>query len=298
MLDRIEFLITEALVSMRRNLWMTFAAVSTSAMALFLLGGLGFVYMGFVKFVANLGEKVEMKAFVKDDISDSQAKALQDRILKIQGVASVRFVSRDDGLKQFLKENPNIDIKGLELDNPLPNSYVVRVRDLSAFKLVAQTIQGMKEIEPDGVKFPTAEKDFLSDAMKTIPWLGLTLGGLMLITSGILIYNAIRLTILARRREIKIMQLVGATRFMVWTPILLEGIVQGLFGGAIAAFVLAFAYRIVKTAIVRNLSAFANISPFPLTTALLVLGIAGGIYGLICSAIAVREPLKLKRGAV
>lgn len=297
MLDRIEFLLNEALVALRRNLWMTFAAISTSAMALFLLGGICLIYFGFAAFVSQLGQKAEMKVLVRDSVPDASAKALGDRLLKIDGVSSVRFVPRDVGLKQLIKDNPDIDVEGLEIDNPLPNAYVVNVKDLKAFQTVAATIQGLKEVEKDGVKYPAAEQNFLSDSIRVTQWLGLVLGGLMLVTSGILIYNAIRMSVLARRREIRIMQLVGATRFTVWAPMLIEGIVQGSIGGFLAALVLWMAHGVVQTTVIRNLSAFGRLSVFPYQQIIPALAIVGACYGLVCSLIAVREPLRLKRGA-
>ncbi|MBS1723997.1 MAG: hypothetical protein JSS66_13715 [Armatimonadetes bacterium] len=297
MLDRLEFLMGEALVALRRNTWMSFAAITTSAMALFLLGGLGFVYLSLAQFVNGLSQKVEMKVFLKDTVADKAAAALGDRFLKVPGVASVRFVPRDTGLKEFLAANPNIDIKGLEVDNPLPNAYEIRVQDLKVFDSVAKQIGAYREVEKDGVKYPAAEQDFLAATMKAVPWLGLTLGGLMLATSGILIYNAIRMTVIARTREIRIMQLVGATRFTVWAPMLLEGVVQGLMGGLLATFVLWSAYTIVQATVVRSMDAFGRLGAFPVQSAFLVLGIAGACYGLVCSIVAVREPLQFKQRA-
>jgi cell division transport system permease protein len=145
------------------------------------------------------------------------------------------------------------------------------------------------------VKFAAEEQSFIADALKTVRWLGLTLGGLMLLTSGILIYNAIRMTVMARRREIRIMQLVGATRFMVWAPMLMEGVVQGAVGGTLAALVLWSAHNIVQQTVVRNLSAFTRMPPFPVAQAFVLLGVAGAVYGFVCSIVAVREPLQILR---
>lgn len=298
MLDRIEFLIAEAFVSLRRNLWMTFAAVSTAAMALFLLGWLAFAYLGFSKFVADLGKRAEMKVMLLDSVTDKDAAALNEKLKGLPGVASVRYVPREAGLKALMAQNPDLDIEGLEIDNPLPNSYVVRVQDLKEFDQVAARIRSMKEVEPNGVKYAAAEQEFLTDSMRVTQWLGAVLGGLMLLTSGVLIYNAIRMTVMARRREIRIMQLVGATRFMVWTPMLLEGIVQGLIGGALASLVLWSAYTVVQNIVVRNLTAFGTMGHFPITQALLVLGLVGGLYGFVCSLVALREPIRLRRSAV
>jgi len=297
MLDRVEFLVGEALVSLRRNTWMTFAAITTAGMALFLLGGLALVTIGFSNFVTGLSKRVEMRVFLKESVTETSAKGLQDKILKIPGVSSVRFVPKALGLKEFLDQNPSIDIKGLEIDNPLPDAYEVTVKDMKVFEEVASKVQSLPEVEKDGVNYPKAEQSFMADAMKTLPWLGAILGTAMLVTSGILIYNAIRMTVLARRREIRIMQLVGATRFTVWAPMLIEGMVQGFLGGILAACVLWATSSLVQLTVVRNMDAFGRVQPFPVQQTLLVLGIAGAAYGLVCSMIAVREPLQVRRAA-
>lgn len=296
MLDRLEFLIGEAFSALRRNLWMTFAAVTTAAMALFLLGGMGWAYMGFTSFVTDLSRRAEMKVLLNDDVTDAKAKAFSEKLKGIPGVAQVRFVPRDQGLKDLLKQNPDIDVEGLEIDNPLPNAYVVRVTDLKVFDSVAAQVQAQKEVERNGVKFPADEQNFLADSMRLIQWLGLILGGLMLLTSGILIYNAIRMTVLARRREIKIMQLVGATRFTVWAPMLLEGIVQGFAGGILAALVLWSAYTVIQNTVIKALYSFGKLAPFPVSQTLMILGAVGAVYGLVCSLVAVREPLQIRGG--
>jgi cell division transport system permease protein len=290
LLDRLEFLLSEAFVSLRRNTWMTFAAITTAAMALFLLGGLAFTLAGLNRLVGGMGDRVEMKVFIKDSVPADKAKELKEKLLKVDGVSTVRYVSKEDGLKQFLKDNPNVDVTGLELDNPLPNSYVVRVKEDKAFNEVAWAIQALPEVEPDGIKFPAEEKEFLSGLMRAVPWFGITTGGIMLITSGILIYNTIRMAIVARRREIRIMNLVGATRAMVWTPLLIEGVVQGAVGGLLAALVLWGAHRIIDRAVFSKLDALGGLAQFPVQTALLWLLLAGAAYGLVCSLIAVRDP--------
>jgi cell division transport system permease protein len=297
LLDRLEFLLSEAFVSLRRNTWMTFAAVTTAAMALFLLGGLVFAVVGLGRLVGNMGDRLEMKVFLKDSVPIERARGLRETLLKIDGVSTVRFVPKDEGLRQFLKDNPNIDLEGLEIDNPLPDAYVVRVRNEGFFNEAAWAIQALPEVEPDGVKYPAEEKDFLAGLMRAVPWFGVTTGGIMLATSGILIYNAIRMTIVARRREIRIMNLVGATRAMVWTPLLIEGAVQGALGGFLATLVLWAAHRIIDRTVFSKLDALGAFSQFPFQAALVWLVAAGAAYGTLCSLIAVRDPAQWRKRA-
>lgn len=295
MLDRIEFLIGESFSALRRNTWMTFAAVTTVCMAIFILGGLGLAFFSFRNVVVGLGQRAEMKVLLLDTLPDRDASLLQGQILAIPGVKSATFVPRSEGLKQLLKENPDIDVEGLQIDNPLPNAYVVRVTELKDFDTVADQVGKIKGVEPRGVKYPADEKNFLMDTVKVLQWLGMALGAIMLATSGILIYNSIRMSVVARRREIRIMQLVGATRFMVWAPMLLEGIVQGAIGGALATLILWGAHNVVQEAVIKGLSALGRPGVFPFSLAFTVLVGAGALYGFVCSLIAVREPLQVKR---
>jgi cell division transport system permease protein len=205
MLDRIEFLIGESFSALRRNTWMTFAAVTTVCMAIFILGGLGLAFFSFRNVVVGLGQRAEMKVLLLDTLPDRDASLLQGQILAIPGVKSATFVPRSEGLKQLLKENPDIDVEGLQIDNPLPNAYVVRVTELKDFDTVADQVGKIKGVEPRGVKYPADEKNFLMDTVKVLQWLGMALGAIMLATSGILIYNSIRMSVVARRRDIRIM---------------------------------------------------------------------------------------------
>ncbi|MCU0315942.1 MAG: ABC transporter permease [Fimbriimonadaceae bacterium] len=291
MLDRIEFLLSEAITSLKRNNWMTFAAINTSAMALFILGGLTYLYVSVSAYAATLQDRFEMKVFLKEGVSVEQKQALEPRIKAIDGVRSVVFKDKATVLQEFKRDNPGIEMetKGLELDNPMPDTYVVTYRELRKADEIARVIAGFPEVEPNGVNYLADEQRFLDQSLVAMRWLGVILGGVMLLTSGVLIYNTIRLTIMARRREIRIMELVGANRFMVWTPMFIEGVIQGLTGGLLATGVL-FVTHVIVGALMGAFFRGQGIGAFPLASLLTWLLIAGGLYGLLCSYLAIREP--------
>jgi cell division transport system permease protein len=112
----------------------------------------------------------------------------------------------------------------------------------------------------------------------------------MLLTGGILIFNSIRLTIVARRKEMLIMQLVGAARSTIRVPLLIEGMIQGTLGGVVASLLLWPAYEVVQS--LGKTLAFLSESAaaYPAMGVFFSLSGIGAVYGLICSAIAVREP--------
>jgi cell division transport system permease protein len=295
MLDRFEFLLGEAFVSLRRNTWMTFAAVTTAAMALFLFGLLAALYAGLTSAARALGERSEVKAFLSESVRGNVLHKIERDLKAVPGVASVRFEGKKEALKKFQAQNPNLDIAGLDIDNPLPNAYVVR---LDRPEQVEAVVSGIEEVQGvEHVGYAKEEQGFLADLLRAVPWLGLTLGLLMLLTSGVLIYNAIRLTVLARRREIRIMQLVGASRAMVRAPLLIEGVVQGAAGGVLATLVLWMTYSILENVVVRNLTVTGPGLAFHVLPNLLVLTFAGAVYGLVCSLLAVGDPVRLGRRA-
>ncbi|MDI9634716.1 permease-like cell division protein FtsX [Kamptonema cortianum] len=288
MLDKVEFVLSEAFVSLKRNTWMTFATVSTCAMALFIIGGLSFVYFGLAKWAGELEDKFQISVFAADGATPDEIKTLGDQIAKINGVKNVDFRSKKQVWEEFSAKNPGI-VTGLEIDNPLPDTYIVSFDSLSKADSIVSAIRKLKNIAPkDGVQYLSEEQKLLEQTMSVIRWLGLVLGGVMLATGGILIYNTIRLTMISRRREIRIMELVGATRRMVWTPLLIEGLVQGVIGALIAFGVLWIAYAVVMKLISFAITQAPG-QAFPAVSTLIFLCLAGAAYGLGCSYWAIRD---------
>lgn len=291
MFDSIEFLVSEALVSLRRNKLMTFAAVTTTAMALFLVGGLGFSYIGLANYAKSIESRFELNVFVKDGASPDDAKALGDKLRALDGVKTVVYKSKKDVWEEFVKENPNIS-QGLEIENPLPDTFTVWFTALDKAPKVVDQVRKMPEVAPkDGVQYMSEEQELIEQLMNAIRWTGLLLAPLMLLTGGVLIFNTIKLTMEARRKEIRIMQLVGAVRATVWTPLLIEGAFQGILGSIVATGVLWLAYTLMKRLMSASMP-LMTVAEFPTMACIVVLGFIGLGYGLTCSLLAIREKPK------
>jgi cell division transport system permease protein len=292
MRDRLQFLLSEAFTALRRNGLMTFAAVSTSAVALFLLGGLAYVYMRVSAAAEDVSGKFEMRVWLKEQTTVAQVKEVAKKIRAIDGVKEARWVPKEHEWQRQRQEMPDVTE---DLENPFPHSFKVVLTDLSKASDVSTKIQMLPSVETDGVTYMKAEQQFMDELLRFLRWLGFGLGGLLLATAGILIYNAIRLTIFARRREIRIMELVGASQFTVRTPFIIEGAVQGAVGGALAALLILAAQSAVQRQVVA-IQPLTKFAPFPLWTAMGLLAIAGGIFGSLCSTLALREPLRSRTG--
>jgi cell division transport system permease protein len=270
---------------------MTIAAISTVAVALFLFGGLAYVYLGVSGYANDLSGKYEIQAYFKDGSTYSEIKSTAETLRKRDGIKTVVWIPRDKAWEKERRENPELTA-GIE--NPFPDALKITVSDVKGTNTVVAAIKAMPQIQPDQVMYHDPTQRFLTDVLKLIQWLGVVLGGLLLTTAGILIYNAIRLTIDARKREIRIMQLVGASHVTVRVPFLIEGAVQGLAGGMIATLLLWGAHTGVEWYIVNNLTALEARAKFPLESTASILGAIGALYGIVCSTLAIRGPSRLR----
>ncbi len=284
MLDRLAFVFGEAWIALRRNGFMTFAAVSTVAVSLFLLGGLGYSYMRAVDYARSIPGKFDMRVFLLPGTDTEMISATAKQIRQIPGVASVAWIPKDKAWAKQVADDPAIT-KGL--DNPYPDGFKITIKSLAAGDAVADQLKQIKVIDPDpGVVYLKEEQHLIDDGLQVMRWLGVVIAGLLFLTSGVLIFNAIRLTITHRRREIRIMQLVGASRFTVRVPFLIEGTVQGISGGVLAALMLFGAQQVFQN-FLMTLASRAQLSAFPAFDAVLILSGVGGVYGLLCSWLAI-----------
>ncbi len=291
MFDRLQFLFSEALTALRRNLLMTFAAISTVAISLFLIGGLGYVYYRVNQFSQTVPGMFDVRVYLRDGISRDEIRATASAIRSLPGVKESVWLPKDKMWERTRAENPQF----ADVPNPYPEAFKVTLSDLDAGPSVVQSIRAMPAVstEANGVVYRSDEQRFVTQVLSIVRWVGSVAGGLLFVTAGLLIYNAIRLTILSRRLEIRIMRLVGASGFTVTVPFLIEGIVQGLLGGAVAAVLLWLSSNLVADFIGSH-NALGHPPEFPLGTVTALLCCAGAAYGFLCSSLAARTPLRFR----
>lgn len=285
MIDQIQFLFSEAMIGMRRNLLMTVAGIATVAASLFLIGTFGYLYFRVERFSSGLPASMEVQLFMKDNESVLQLQAFRKKLQTDPSVASVEFVSKERAWAKMKAENPDIPA---ELDNTLPDSFKITFASLKQAEAGAQQYTNDPEVEK-----VIYEKDLLNafqhilGLIRYLGWLGL---GLLSI-GGIIVYNAIQLALLSRTKEMRIMSLVGATAATIKLPFMLEGLIQGLSGGVLALGLMAFVNHQVQARVAE----FGwNLPAFPLGAILLILVGCGAGLGVLCSAIALRRPARVR----
>lgn len=295
MLDKIEFLISEAFKAFRRNGLMAFAAISTVAISLFLLGGLSYAYFRITNYAEEkLPKQFTMEVFLNKGTTQEQIKQTIDQIRQIPGVKSAILVPKEKAYPKLLQDMQLPAIPE-EKEIPIADKFVVGLTDLSedTASAVRDQIQVLPAVSQNGIRYLAAEQRFVDQLLKLLRVLGTLIGGLLFSTAGILIYNAIRLTIMSRRLEIRVMQLVGASRFTIKVPFVFEGIIQGLVGGALAGAILLGTHQLLVQALV-GYEAFGQLPPFPLWPILGTLSAIGALYGCFSSMLALSAPLRYR----
>ena len=285
-LSSIEFLIQEAFTGIRRNGLMAFAAISTVALSLGVLGAFVLVALGANHFAASQIGKFEIAVYMQTGASRTQAQKVASLVERITDVRSVKVLSKDEEWAKFKRSNPNIESAGLQ-NNPLPHSIDVRVSDPSRTTAIANKIRMM-----EGVRTVRDGRDALGRLMAIARVVrGISAAGVivLLITAVFIISNAIKLTLYARRREIRIMKLVGATNWFVRVPLIIEGVVFGATG-AFAAWLLL---RLGGGYVSRTVEAMpfmaqfsSDLQPAQLAFALIMLGV---IIGAVGSFVSIRR---------
>jgi cell division transport system permease protein len=250
-MGRVFFFIGEGFRALRRSAAPSAAAIVTVAITMLLLGVLVPVLQATSGKTEEVRDQVGLNVYLFDDATQPEIDELQGQIQSIQHVDSVEFVSKDQALADLSQrfENQNKEDLTAQLPgerNPLPASFQVLPDDLDNLPAVRSALTPPGDdgkpapISPiiDEVDESRNEAETISDVTSALKIGLLVVAGLLLVASLLLVGNTIRLSIYARRREVEVMQLVGATNWFVRWPFVVEGLICGLIGGIVAVGIL------------------------------------------------------------
>ncbi len=295
MLDRFEFMLEETFFALRRNGMMTVSAISTAAIALFIFSGLGFAYLSLVSYMNEEQKAFELRFSLQANTKPAERTEIKRSLEKLPGVASAIFLPRDVEWKKFLAKPENARIRDDFKDlNPLADRFKVTLSDISKADSVKKSIQKLSQYLPrDGVTDETETRRFYSNLLGLVKWFGGILSIVSLITAGTLIFNTVHLAVMARKQELRIMGLVGASRSTIRGPFLMEGAIQGMVGGVLASLLLwAIAYylwhRYGQTSSLVQTSGFS----FPVGSMTIFIVGMGALLGIFSAALSVRKYLR------
>jgi cell division transport system permease protein len=276
--------IREAVLAFRRAPLLSVLGVTTIAFSLFAFGLFSLVAINIRNALRAIEERVEVRAFLTDNTPGDSIAALMEQLGKREDVQRVEYIDREQALERAREELG--EFKDVFEANFLPASLEVRLRegyrDPKSVLVVADFVRTMSYVED--VRYGADWIEKLHRIRNIAAATGVILGIAFAAVAIIIISATIRMTVLARAREIGIMRLVGATDAFVRRPFLLDGFAKGVLGGLLA---LSFTYA--AHAVVAK--SFLEVDFFP--TSLAVAGImAGALLGTAVSAFSVRRHLK------
>ncbi len=298
------YFIKESFVSFRRNWVMSLGAVITIYLSLLLVGASVGTSMLVNQVVRSVEEKVTIRIFIADGAAAEDVQALQDVLSADERVKSIRYVSKEEALAEFkesMAESPEI-VEQLEV-NPLPASLDLELNNPSDVQAVVDDIKANETFlkicdRPDDPEKSLKYGQQVVNQLFTFTRILRVVMAVFIVMLGVIslifINNAIRLAIYARRKEIGIMRLVGASNWFIRTPFLMEGVIQSLIGAVLAIGSLAIVqlYALPK---ISEAMPFLPLSLSGASSAQIALILVGGgiIIGLIGSGLALRRYLKV-----
>ncbi len=298
------YFLRESVTNFRRNWVMSLGAVTTIYLSLLLVGVsmiAGFVISEIVK---SVEDKVSIQVFLKDGAATEDVEELQGWLLRDDLVETVNYVSKDEALERFKEEMAGSpDIVESIRENPLPASLDVTLIDPRTVEEMVSRIKSNETFlkvcdRPDdpeeSLKYGQQIVSRLFAFTRVVRMIGAVFVGMLAMVSLIFINNTIRLAIYARRKEIGIMRLVGASNWFIRGPFLLEGVMQSLIGAALAILTVVGLQMAVLPRL-REALPFLPVDVPPATMLQLaaVLVAAGVIIGLIGAGFALRRYLKV-----
>lgn len=287
MFDRISFVLGETLIALSRNKLLAFAAITTAAISLYLLGGMAYILRRADQYAQTIPSRFEMRVNLKDGTNFAKIRETAASIRGFTGVRDVVWLPREKQWEKYRKEHPDLTEGYGFTESPFPDALRVRIKDLKLGDTIANQIKTLPAVDRNGgVQYFSAEQNVISQWIQVARNLAIGLGGVLLLVSGILIFNAIQLTIESRRAEIGIMRLVGASRTVVNLPFVLEGVVHGGLGGALAVVGLVVSQAAVQSQL-NEMSIGATLAPFPVASYLWALAGIGAGYGAIWSLLGI-----------
>jgi cell division transport system permease protein len=302
-MSRLVFFLQEAVRALRRNGAPSLAAIVTTVVTVVLLGVLIPIFQTAQGKSEQIRDQLNVQVALYDDATHAEVAALERKLEAIPHVSEVTFISKAKALSTLKSELKDKSIAELLHSNPLPASLEVRADDASHLEGIRAAIV---PTGADGKAQPispivsnlfdrqqdTRQIEKVTSALKIVLTV---ITALLLVASLMLIGNTIRLSIYTRRREVEVMRLVGATRWLIRWPFMIEGIVVGFTGGVVAILILWLGKVTVVDPLSKSISLLAaqNESTLSFPALVVILVTASVIVSTIGSGVTLRRFLKV-----
>jgi cell division transport system permease protein len=303
-MSRLFFFIQEAFRALRRNAAPSMAAIVTTVTTVILLGVLIPVFQTTQAKSEAVRESLEFRVAIYDDATQGEISALERKLEAIPHVASVSFISKSEALAELEKDlgkSKSEDLLAQLHDNPLPANFQIKADDASNLDAVRSAVTPPG---PNGKPQPISpivqdvfdrqqESQQIEQVTSALKIVLTVITALLIIASLMLVGNTIRLSIYTRRREVEVMRLVGATRWFIRWPFMIEGVVVGFAGGLIAILILWLGKITIVDPLSDTFSFLKAQDNISFLTLVVILFAASVLVSAIGSGVTLRRFLKV-----
>lgn len=289
--------IRDSFKSVIRNFSLSLASISCITITLIIVAIAVIASFNVNNFTQEIEKDLTIVVFLNNDASDIDIKHTQRTIEKMSNIEKVDFISKQEVKEEMQKESEifNTVLKNWDNDeSPLKNTFQIKVKNIEEIKKTADRIKKIKTVSV--VRYGEGIVDKMITAFTSIKNVTYGVVIALIVVTVFLIVNTIKLTISARKREISIMRLVGASNITIKMPFIIEGMILGLFGSIVPIIFTTYGYlafyKHFDGYLFSELIKLIKPEPFIYTTSLIVLAI-GILVGMIGSASAVKRYLKI-----
>lgn len=295
------YLTREGFRNLYVNRLMSIASISVLFSCMVMIGAAFMIMVNINMFIGSVEDQNVIMVFVEDEATQEQTKALGESIKAQDNVSKCTFISRESSFEQLKNDmgDSSVLFEGLD-SNPLPDAYEVVLEDQELFDETVESLAKLDNVLHIRENRQLAAK--LSGLRNTVSYVSIGIISLLLIVSLFIVSNTIRITMDSRRLEINIMKSVGATRWFIRWPFMVEGMMLGVISGVLALLAVWAIYAAVSRSLVSMLSGLGmtGVAPFGkyaliLLAVFLGLGLVAGAFG---SAVSITRYLKEKEFVV
>lgn len=292
-LSRLGYLIKSGFTGIFSHGLMSFATVTITMACLIIMGSFGLLVVNINEMIADLESENEVIAFIDENLTEEESRAIEPLIEAVPNVAGAEFMSRAEAMENFQEDYDPELFDSLD-ESVFRHRYIIHLTDIS---LTAQTKTDLEAV--DGVADVNAHLDYAQGfitARNIVSIVSLALIVILIIVSFFIMTNTIKLATFTRREEIAIMRMVGASNGFIRCPFIVEGLVLGVLGSLLAFIIEWGLYSLLLNRVMGGVaSTLISLVPFsavmwPLLIAFLGVGILVGIFG---GSSAIRNYLKV-----
>ena len=241
MLRDFAFFISEAVNGLRRSGIMIFIAIITISVSMMVFGVFLLLSLNINQIANIMTSKLEIMVYLKDDLTKKDIVYFKEKLNDFDGVKSIEFVNKKQAWSLFKQRYTSMNFEEYLDNNPLPHAYKLQLNDNLKIKSYAQKIK-QYNVYVDDVSYGGILSERIEWVSRFIKLFGIILVGILTAATLFIVVNTIRLTVIARKNEITIMHLVGATDQFIKGPFLFEGLFMGILGSLISVLFLKFSY--------------------------------------------------------